>query len=422
MRKRIFCMLLSLLMLGMSVIPVFAAEEIKTEKKVRFVTSVIFIWRSKTQEWDPAAPKDLYTMNTSATLEKGAKNVKIYPYDMDKHDPGKATDGAREKTMYDKAYMPYAASELSLKLKTNPDADGKITYSYQFRLQSGEIYDVAAKLKVGEEQEIRDLLGYVSPEIEKFLSYARNNTLSDDMQGQLYFMPYVIEWDEPVLEEVPEVPPFVEPEQPTPPADTKGCSTVIQWSETKAHTYYCGGCLIGGGCPGHTCRHVYTYQTTLTANATVSPNKLKSGYGFGVTVNNSISTKQISDKGVCGKSKTKVNEKKPVPPAAAEVKTGWSVKNRLGTQFKIIQLEKSSSTAASSKFICRKNRISEIKECKIYTDVALKGTGKKPVTHPISIVISGGGVNEVPFCKTIPKTITINGNMYEDDFTVDRRP
>jgi len=454
MKKRACCILLSLFMLGMSIIPVFATEEsVKTEKHMKFVTGVIFIWRSKTQEWDPTAPwnpetpeKGLYMINTSATLEKGAKNVKIYPYDMDEHNPGKATEGAREKSTYDNAYMPYAASELNLKLKTEPDAQGKITYSYQFRLKSGEIYDVASKLRKKGEQEVRSLLGYVSPEIEKFLSYARNNTLSDDMQGQLYFMPYIIEWDvtkcsvcgKCALHDGTKCsaetcdnggtkecgcyrPPFVEPQQPTAPADTQGCSSVIQWSEVKSHTYYCGGCLMGGGCPGHTCKHVYTYQTALKSNAVVSPDKLKSGYGFGVTVNNSISTGQISNKGVCGKNLKKVNSKVPIPPAATEVRTGWLVKNRLGTQFKTIQLDKSSSTATTSKFTCAKNRISEIKERKIYTPVDLKGTAKKSITHPISIVISGGGVNGIPFCYTLSKSILINGDMYEDDFTVDRK-
>ncbi|WP_324823112.1 hypothetical protein [Sinanaerobacter sp. ZZT-01] len=447
MIKRMFCIWLSFIMVILSNISAFAAEPIKTEKHTRFVTGVTFIWCSKGKVWDPAAPMDLYTINTSAKLGKGAKNVKIYPYNRKSFDPEKATEGARERTAYDKAYMPYAGSELDIRLKTKPDENGEITYSYQFKLQSKRLYDVANQLRKKNEQEVRDLLGYVSPEMEKFFSYARNNTLADDTNGQLYFTPYIIEWDvtkcsvcgKCALHDGTKCsaetcdkwgtkecgcyrPPFVEPEQPTAPPDTQGCSSVIKWSETKAHTYYCSGCLMGGGCPGHTCRHVYTYQTALKTNAIVSPDELKSGYGFEVIVNNSISTGQISNKGVCGKSRTKVNEKKPIPPAAAEVKTGWFVKNRLGTQFKTIQLKKSSSTATTSKFTCAKNRISEIKERKIYTNVDLKGTVKKPVAHPISIVISGGGVNGIPFCKTIPKTITINGNMYEDDFTVDRRP
>lgn len=54
---------------------------------------------------------------------------------------------------------------------------------------------------------------------------------------------------------------------------------------------------------------------------------------------------------------------------------------------------------------------------KIYTDVALAGTKEEPASHSFDIYISGGGVGNIEFCKKLSKTITINGDMYEDDFS-----
>ena len=54
---------------------------------------------------------------------------------------------------------------------------------------------------------------------------------------------------------------------------------------------------------------------------------------------------------------------------------------------------------------------------KIYTPVELAGTKTAPKVHYFDIYISGGGVNGVEFCKTIRVSITINGDMYQDDIT-----
>lgn len=448
--KNLCCVFL-VVALALSTIVVYA-DQGTTQTKTKFITGVIFVWgRAQNGDspalWEPAAPGDRYIVNTAATLERGAKNIRIYPYDGKCIDPGKATFGARNKLEYNNTYMPYAAKNVRVSAPSLPDQNGKITYSYEMNLNPQKmLYDVKSQLNKGKEQKIRDLLGYVSPEIEQYLTAYKGQTLAPDIEGYLYFVPYVIQWDvtkcsvcgkcpltdgakcsETTCENWAQpdcgcyYPPFVEPEQPTAPPDTKGCSSVIQWSETKSHTWFCGGCLMGGGCPGHTCNHVYTYQTALKSTAALSPSTLKSGYGFEVTVNNSIKSGQLSNQGVCGKSLTKPYANVPKPPEAAEVWTNWTVRNQLGTQFRTIQLEKSSSTNNTSKFQCKKNRISEKKERKIYTDVALKGTAKKPVSHSVSIVISGGGVKGIPFCTQLDKSITINGDMYEDDFTVDRK-
>jgi len=75
-----------------------------------------------------------------------------------------------------------------------------------------------------------------------------------------------------------------------------------------------------------------------------------------------------------------------------------------------------------SVFYCAKNSVSMSNERKIYTNVAIAGTKERPVKHDIVISIEGGGLGNASFCKTLTEQITINGNMYEDDVTVNRKP
>ena len=86
--------------------------------------------------------------------------------------------------------------------------------------------------------------------------------------------------------------------------------------------------------------------------------------------------------------------------------------NRLGTQSKSIAMEKSGKS-----FKLPKSPVSETGARKIYTDVSLAGTKEEPASHSFEIYISGGGVNDIEFCKKLTKTITINGDMFEDDFS-----
>lgn len=416
MRRRIvvsiasFFLAVLLIASGLTVYATGAGEQGKTEHHTKFVTGVVFIWGDP-NGWQPAAPMQPYVVHTSAELGAGAQDVKIYSYDMYNFDPSKAEFGKQNKLTYDNAYMPFAVTGMKPEIKTQPDEKGHVTYDYTVMLDSKKPYDVKDKLNRGQEQDIRDLLSYVSPDIEHFITQYKGQTLDPHIQGYLYFVPYVIEWD--TVPPPPEVPEIIPPQPPQviPPKDTTGsCQKVIRWSETKSHSYKIDKHT-------YTCNHVYTYETVLTAKATLDPSTLKSGYGFGVKVTYNIATRQVSNDGVCGQDKKKSNSKRPAPPTRAEVRVPWTSKNRLGTQPKVIQLQKSGNT-----FICAPNPISETKMRKIYTDVALSGTGKKPVKHDVTIVISGGGVNGVEFCQTLKVPITINGDMYEDDFTVDTMP
>lgn len=325
--------------------------------------------------------------------------------------------GATDKQM--KAYERYqqVLKQLNaLKVKPNYITVDKIIESY--KLDEKGFIDEVYKFWGGPEG-----LKAVNGDMYSMMQNMEKGNIDLSDEYYLVFIPTVIEYQATETELV---------EQVTPPQDTTGaCSDVITWSEVRSHKYYCSGCKTRTDgskyCPGHTCNHVYTYQAKLKSSAVLKAAKpngnnktFKSGYGFMVDVSNVIEVKQISNSGACGKSKIKANNKKVVPPLSAEVRTNWSVKNKekKTIQGTTITMTKASAAAAISQFVTAANPVSNYNKSLIYTDVALKGTRKNPDNHTITVYTYGGGVNGVQFCKSIPLTFTINGNMYEDDWTV----
>lgn len=191
------------------------------------------------------------------------------------------------------------------------------------------------------------------------------------------------------------------------------CDGEIEWTENATHRVVTGYNSKGNAVYSN-CKHTFTYKATLSANATVSPSTFKSGYGFETKVNYSITTKLIDNAGeYCSNwNNNRSASKKVKEPTKTAVYIPWSMTNRLGTQSKSISMDKSGKV-----FQLPKSPVSESGERKIYTDVSLAGTQEKPVNHSFEIYISGGGVGNVEFCKKITKTITINGDMFEDDFS-----
>lgn len=191
------------------------------------------------------------------------------------------------------------------------------------------------------------------------------------------------------------------------------CDGEIEWTETDSHSVRYGS--YSDGTPRYrTCYHTFKYRATLSVDATVTPSTFKSGYGFETKVNYSIKTKLIDNDGdYCSSwGKSRSATKKVKEPTRATVYIPWSMTNRLGTQSKSISMEKSGNG-----FKLPKSPVSETGARKIYTDVALAGTEEEPANHSFEIYISGGGVGSIEFCKKLSKTITINGDMYSDDFS-----
>lgn len=193
------------------------------------------------------------------------------------------------------------------------------------------------------------------------------------------------------------------------------CDGVIEWSETDSHRV-----LVGRTSDGRAiyrwCEHVFKYKSVLDAVSRTTPSTLKSGYGFGVDVTCTMNTTMVSNAG-CGKWG---NNRRPTAtvkkPTKATIFVPWDMSNRLGMQGRSISMVANGNL----KFTLPESPVSETGARKIYTPVELAGTKEEPQLHEFEIYISGGGIGSVEFCKGIYGTITINGDMYEDDVRPDR--
>ncbi|MBE5040751.1 hypothetical protein [Ructibacterium gallinarum] len=191
------------------------------------------------------------------------------------------------------------------------------------------------------------------------------------------------------------------------------CNGIIEWTETDSHRVP-DGYTSKGKRKYRTCTHTFEYKAALTADAVITPDTLKSGYGFEVGVSCSLETTLVSNKGGCsgwGANRRALMTVKD--PAKATVYLPWNMTNRLGTQSKTIGMEPNGKL----KFQLPVSNVSEAGARKIYTPVELPGTEEEPVNHEFEIYISGGGIEGVEFCQKLIGRITVNGDMYSDDFS-----
>jgi len=190
------------------------------------------------------------------------------------------------------------------------------------------------------------------------------------------------------------------------------CDGVITWKETDYHRVFAGYSKTGRKLYDN-CNHTFTYKAVLTAEADISPTVLKSGYGFEIDVECDIETSMIDNDG-CGdwgdsRDYTAILKN----PTTATVFVPWDMTNRLGSQGRSISMDGDGTL----KFTLPESPVSEIGARKIYTPVELAGTEEAPQTHSFEIYIGGGGVDSVEFCQKLDGSITINGDMYSDDFS-----
>ena len=190
------------------------------------------------------------------------------------------------------------------------------------------------------------------------------------------------------------------------------CDGVIEWTETDSHRVIIGYNRKGNPIYGR-CNHAFEYKTVLSAKADITPEILKSGYGFEVDVDCDINTEMIENDGCRNWGKNRKPSLEIKNPTNATVFIPWNMTNRLGSQGKSISMVPDGRL----KFILPESPVSEIGAKKIYTPVELPGTKEEPQSHSFEIYIGGGGVGEIEFCQKIVCTITINGDMYEDDFS-----
>ncbi len=194
---------------------------------------------------------------------------------------------------------------------------------------------------------------------------------------------------------------------------TGDCDGIIEWTETDSHKVFVGY-TSSGKKKYKTCNHSFDYKSVLTASADVDPSTLKSGYGFEVEVDADVTTSLVSNTGGCS---SWGNSRSPLMvisnPTKATVYIPWDMTNRLGTQSKAITMDSNGTL----KWKLPISNVSEAGARKIYTPVELPGTEEAPVTHSFEIYISGGGLEGVEFCQKLIGNITINGDMYSDDFS-----
>lgn len=190
------------------------------------------------------------------------------------------------------------------------------------------------------------------------------------------------------------------------------CDGVIEWTETDSHKILVG--YNRKNRPVYSwCEHTFKYKTVLEATADISPSTLKSGYGFGVDVNCRLNTSLISNSGCRNWGSNRAPSATINNPTAATVFLPWDMTNRLGSQGRSISMVPDGTL----RFTLPSSPVSETGAKKLYTPVELAGTKENPQSHSFEIYIGGGGVDSVEFCQKLNGTITINGDMYEDDFS-----
>lgn len=208
------------------------------------------------------------------------------------------------------------------------------------------------------------------------------------------------------------------PTNPNPPNDIPVkpngvCDGEITWTETDSHQVYTGRNDRYGKKIYTTCSHTFKYKTVLSAEVNISPDTFKSGYGFEAEVTCSVDTALVSNSGCSSWG----NSRKPTStvknPTRAIVYIPWDMTNRLGTQSKAVSMD----NYRTLKFRLPISNVSEAGARKIYTPVELAGSAENPESHSFEIYINGGGVGDIEFCKKLTENITINGDMYSDDFS-----
>ena len=390
--KTLLGAILSLILVLTSVGFSFAENEVKPITKYHLdigVISVINIYG----KWDMGREygKNLI-VNPKLSFNKDVKVKRVLPIEqaesegilwgkLTSHNIVSSLEGQDTKEKYENNFKPSSSASITNVKVTK--AEGKtVAYSMNVLLKEKEKVVDMMKLYTDEYKSNGEEF---AKEIYRFWGgeaglKAENATMYNTVQnirngkvpkGEFYliFAPMIIEYedaedkpeDESEDDGVPLAPPTVTVD------GVSKCADKITWTETQSHKYKSGK-------TSKTCNHTYKYEATLVSVGSLKSEKqnggatlLKSGYGFSVVLNNSITVKQTANSGSCGQSKTKAYTATVKVPNAAEVRTNWTVKNEKlrTTQGKIVALEKSSESGLKSSFITAQNKVSHHKNRQI---------------------------------------------------------
>nr|WP_315022985.1 hypothetical protein [uncultured Aminipila sp.] len=172
-------------------------------------TGVVFIWADGNGNWQNGLkPNGSCNRSFSVNIGANMKVVKVSAYNCANFSFGKddishwnKTKMCKGKSSFDTNYIPYSVNGGSLSFKYN-EKSGNLTVTQRVSLSSSQTFDVADKVRKGNQQEVYDYLG---KDIPSGITEPMNKMLTDpSVQGYLYFCPVVINYKEVRTEVVEE--------------------------------------------------------------------------------------------------------------------------------------------------------------------------------------------------------------------------
>lgn len=187
----------------------------------RLETAVVFAWSNGKTGWQKGiAPNESFQTEFLIDIGKNMKNVSVHTYDGSNFpfDWSKDTDtykqhwnptkACRNANEYNMNYIPYSAIVNSVGDSTsyNPST-GKMYLKYNVYLAAlyGTAYNVKDTLNTGGQQKILDLLGDNPPaDLTEAMNLFSQEAAKIDpkVQGYLYFVPIITEYDETIVTEI----------------------------------------------------------------------------------------------------------------------------------------------------------------------------------------------------------------------------
>jgi hypothetical protein len=211
-RRFISFVLIFNILIGLLGIQNTYADNTGVQKIYRLDTGVIFIWANSSGAWQKGySPGSNYPSGFKMDLTYGGqyqkdkiKNVKAYPYtaafyrDTGVQPAYNVTAKAGSIEEYNEVYMPHASQNINITKSTYDPKVGEIDIKYNAKLSSNNLYDVKQRVAFGREEDIYDYMGgksSVPADVIKSLEAMKGNLFSPKVQGYMYFVPIIIEYE-----------------------------------------------------------------------------------------------------------------------------------------------------------------------------------------------------------------------------------
>jgi hypothetical protein len=149
----------------------------------------------------------------------------------------------------------------------------------------------------------------------------------------------------------------------------------------------------------------FYYAANINSTHTITPQTLKAGYGFEVSVTSTVNYWQTGGKW------TRSPSNPPSAPTRVEVQADWD--------YTVYTMETSSVSAngLTATFRLPINPRSKLDARKIYTNKDLAGTASHPKSYAVQIHVCDSYTPSGKLGNKMNTYININGDMYEDDRT-----